>query len=179
MKSGLDTYVATDSRKICWLVPPGHSIYTSDKHINGTERVAEAARILGKYDQVINVQGDMPDITPEIIDRIKTIIPMTGVATAWTEPKDDTGSKIIHNNVFAHWFGRSLGTGHHHLGVYGYTVDKLEKYLTWKPSEHEEHENLEQLRWFQYNTRIAVTRVDFNGIEINTPEDMEKWNESR
>ena len=39
----------------------------------------------------------------------------------------------------------------------------------------EDIEKLEQLRWIQNGIRIGVVEVEFDGIEINTPEDLEKW----
>jgi len=39
----------------------------------------------------------------------------------------------------------------------------------------EDIEKLEQLRWIQNGVRIGVVEVEFDGIEINTPEDLEKW----
>ena len=125
----------------------------------------------------------MPDVTIEMIDRVAVNTPMSGVVTAWTEmdsqlQSDPNSVKIVHNNVYACWFGRGLTLGDHHLGIYGYTKKALLDYGQ-QPSKYEKHEGLEQLRWFEKFYKIGVTKVDFDGIEINTPEDMEKWNESR
>lgn len=46
-------------------------------------------------------------------------------------------------------------------------------------TREERIEELEQLRWLKNGWDIGVLPCVFNGIEINTPEDMEKWNESR
>lgn len=189
--TGLPTYVLTDDTRVfeqfgaraCW-------IDQEREYANGTERCAGAVandmftKYCGHYDQFINVQGDMPDVTVEMIERVKTIIPQSGVSTAWTEMKkslqsDPNTVKLVHNNVYAHWFGRGMAYGSQHLGIYGYTHRALSRYPIYKQSQHENLENLEQLRWLDNMWRIAVTKVDFNGIEINTPEDMEKWNESR
>ena len=69
----LDIVVATDSFKIAEHVKSfgGEFILTSNKHISGTDRCNEALQSLkGKYDLVINVQGDEPIINPKIIDDI-------------------------------------------------------------------------------------------------------------
>lgn len=181
IKSGYDTYVLTDSRRVAHEIPYANVIYDNVDYNNGTERCAAAAKRLD-YDQFINVQGDMPDVTVEIIKRIEINIKMSGVVTAWTEmdpimQKDPNTVKVVHNNVYAHWFGRGMTLGSHHLGIYGYTKRALSYYRK-SPSEYELNEGLEQLRWYYLNFKVGVTRVDFNGIEINTPEDMEKWNES-
>ena len=182
IESGFDTFVLTDHRKVAHAIPFKDVIYDNREFNNGTERCAAAAKGL-QYDQYINVQGDMPDVTVEMINRIHVNIPISGVATAWTEmdpelQKDPNSVKVVHNNVFAHWFGRGLTLGAHHLGIYGYSKKALAMYRT-RPSQYELNEGLEQLRWYELNFRVAVTRVDFDGMEINTPEDMEKWNESR
>ena len=183
LKTGLDTFVLTDDERIAEIIGAGTIVDNSDYN-NGTERCAGAIGLIHKYDQFINVQGDMPDVTVEMIKRVKSIIPQSGVATAWTEMKkslqsDPNTVKLVHNNVYAHWFGRGMTYGSQHLGIYGYTHMALSRYPLYKQSPHEDIEKLEQLRWLDNNWKIAVTQVDFNGIEINTPEDMEKWNESR
>jgi len=47
-----------------------------------------------------------------------------------------------------------------------------------KEQHQEEKEQLEQLRWIQNDVTIGVTEVDFNGIEINTPQDLERWKQN-
>lgn len=37
-------------------------------------------------------------------------------------------------------------------------------------------EKLEQLRWLKNGWQIGCYRVNFNVIEINTPDDVEEWN---
>lgn len=180
LKTGLDTFVLTDDERIAEVIGAGTIIDRSDYN-NGTERCAGAAKDLN-YDRFINVQGDMPDITVEIINRVNSIID-TGVVTAWTpmDPllqSDPNTVKVVHNNVNACWFGRGLTLGDHHLGIYGYIRTALLHYNR-QPSKYEKHEGLEQLRWFEKFYKIGITRVDFDGIEINTPEDMEKWNAGR
>jgi CMP-2-keto-3-deoxyoctulosonic acid synthetase len=39
----------------------------------------------------------------------------------------------------------------------------------------EKIESLEQLRWLQNDVKISVVEVEFDGIEINTPKDLEEW----
>lgn len=184
-KSKLPVYVLTDNRLIgSAAASVGAEIWcTETEYANGTERCAGAIKstLFDKYNQFINVQGDMPDVTIEMIERVKNTVPQTGVATAWTEMKqplqsDPNTVKLVHNNVFAHWFGRGMTYGSQHLGIYGYTRRALSRYPLYNQSQHEDIEKLEQLRWIDNNWRIAVTRVDFDGIEINTPDDAERWN---
>jgi 3-deoxy-manno-octulosonate cytidylyltransferase (CMP-KDO synthetase) len=93
------------------------------------------------------------------------------------EQRSDPNSvKIIHNGRTAKWFGRGItGYGDHHLGVYGYKNYLLNSYSSLKVYPEEQIERLEQLRWIQNNVTIGVVEVEFNGIEINTKEDLDKW----
>jgi len=184
VQTGLRTVVLTDDIRIHKHVSDKCMVFMDPSdYQNGTERCAGAIKDdwLNEFDQFINVQGDMPDVTIEMIERVKNTVPQTGVATAWTEMKqplqsDPNTVKLVHNNVFAHWFGRGMTYGSQHLGIYGYTRKALSRYPLYNQSQHEDIEKLEQLRWIDNNWRIAVTRVDFDGIEINTPDDAERWN---
>jgi 3-deoxy-manno-octulosonate cytidylyltransferase (CMP-KDO synthetase) len=180
--SGLDTYVLTDHPLIVDLFADKTVVIDQSPYENGTERCAGALKDprFDQYDKFINVQGDMPDVTAEMIYRVDEIVDQ-GVVTLWTDMSKELQSdpncvKVVHNNVRAHWFGRGLTLGDQHLGVYGYTREMLEKYGT-KQDKYENHEGLEQLRWIAMGHKVYLRKVTFNGIEINTPEDAEKWNE--
>lgn len=182
--AGFDTFVLTDSRRVAHLFPYSNVVYTGDAD-NGTDRCCQALedKKLNKYDRLINVQGDMPDITPEIIKRVEWQLNHHQLSTAYTtmteEQRADPNSvKVIHNSEYAHWFGRGItGYGDHHLGVYGYRRDVLEMYKHLPACPEENIEKLEQLRWLQHGYRIAVTPVEFTGLEINTQNDLDKWHD--
>ena len=180
--SELPTYVLTDDLRIFELFGSNNCWIDQTDYANGTERCAGAIKndFFKHYDCFINVQGDMPDVTAEMIYRVDEIVDQ-GVVTLWTDMSKELQSdpncvKVVHNNVRAHWFGRGLTLGDQHLGVYGYTREMLEKYGT-KQDKYENHEGLEQLRWIAMGHKVYLRKVTFNGIEINTPEDAEKWNE--
>ena len=65
--------------------------------------------------------------------------------------------------------------GFHHAGIYSYRMNALRQYQRLSQGKFEQIERLEQLRWLQNSHKIAVAKVDFNGIEINTKEDLEQW----
>ena len=47
------------------------SIFTSKKHNNGTERIAEGyKKIKKKYDLIVDIQGDEPLVNPQQIDQV-------------------------------------------------------------------------------------------------------------
>jgi 3-deoxy-manno-octulosonate cytidylyltransferase (CMP-KDO synthetase) len=177
-QSGLSTYVVTPDEQIKDLIGKD-TILVGDAE-NGTARCALAADYVN-YEYFINVQGDMPDITSDIILKVNELLNEYDVVTPYTkmsnEQRSDPNSvKIIHNGRTAKWFGRGItGYGDHHLGVYGYKNYLLNSYSSLKVYPEEEIERLEQLRWIQNDVKIGVVEVEFNGIEINTKEDLDKW----
>src|SRR5210317_840488 len=175
----LPTYVVTPDEEIVKVIGKENTILVGDAE-NGTARCALAADFVN-YEYFINVQGDMPDITSDIILKVNELLNEYDVVTPYTkmsnEQRSDPNSvKIIHNGRTAKWFGRGItGYGDHHLGVYGYKNYLLNSYSELKVYPEEEIERLEQLRWIQNDVKIGVVEVEFNGIEINTKEDLDKW----
>jgi len=173
-----DTYVLTEDREIKNLIP--NSILTP-KCSNGTERCMRVIDADLRYDRYINVQGDMPDISPRIIESVEKSLEHHDISTAYTpmsrsRRQDPNSVKLIHSGGYAHWFCRaSLNYGDHHIGVYGYTKESKVIYENSIKYKEEELEQLEQLRWIQNNVKIGVTCVEFDGIEINTALDLELW----
>jgi len=183
---GYDVYVVTDSHEIAQTVP--HHIITGHAK-NGTERCAQAMQQLN-YDKYINVQGDMIDVTENMIKAAEKRLNEYSVSTIYTnmtpeKQKDPNTVKMISNEDYAHWFCRAgLGYGFHHLGIYGYRKKSLSRgyrkniadsYLEFDISKEEEIEKLEQLRWIQNGIKIGINYVDESCIEINTPEDLAEW----
>tara|TARA_B110000858_G_scaffold136172_1_gene154777 strand:- start:1142 stop:1807 length:666 start_codon:yes stop_codon:yes gene_type:complete len=178
--TGLDTYVLTDHQDIYNYMGANRCLMTQDAE-NGTERCMQVIDEVLQYDRYINVQGDMPDITEDIIRAVEKELQRSDVSTAYTPMdfnlrSDPNSVKMIHSRGRAHWFLRaSLTYGDHHLGVYGYNREAKAMYNASTKYIEEDIEKLEQLRWIQNGMRIGAVEVEFDGIEINTPEDLEKW----
>lgn len=181
--AGFDTYVLTDDQRVADLVPSSCVYIDKEDYDNGTERCAGAvlSRQFDDYDQFINVQGDMPDVTTEILQKIVVGLQYSAVTTVYTDmpvelQNDPNSVKLIRSEDRCLWFGRGMtGYGDWHLGVYGYTKQALEAYLHLDVTKEERVERLEQLRWLKNGWQIGCYRVQFNGTEINTPEDIEQW----
>jgi 3-deoxy-manno-octulosonate cytidylyltransferase (CMP-KDO synthetase) len=178
VKTDLDVYVLTDTIELANVVP--NVIVTADAE-NGTERCMHVIDEILQYDRYINVQGDMPDITPEIIRAVEAELQHSDVATAYTPMEfnlrqNPNAVKMIHSRGRAHWFLRaSLQYGDHHLGVYGYNREAKIMYTTSTRFPEEDIEKLEQLRWIQNGIKVGVVEVEFDGVEINTPDDVDTW----
>ena len=182
----MPTYVLTDDKRIAKVIGP-RSLLDDEEYANGTERCAGAIskfHILNEFDQFINVQGDMPDVTVEMIEKcIEQLSYNSHVSTVYTdmpkEMQDDPNSvkMITAYPSKALWFGRGLtGYGEWHLGVYGYKRHALLAYPSLKVTQEEEVEKLEQLRWLKSGWQIGCSHVKFDGVEINTQEDVHLWN---
>ena len=183
-ETGLDTYVLTDDLSIALLFNDNNCRVDTEEYNNGTERCAGALKLIKKYDQYINVQGDMPDVTADMIETTRIQLNQYKVSTVCTMmPKEEQNNpnsvKLVRGNGKCLWFGRGMtGYGDWHLGIYGYQREALQSYPNLIGTREERIEKLEQLRWLKNGWDIGVLPVQFDGIEINTPEDMEKWNEN-
>lgn len=185
-KTGIDTYVLTDDMRIynmfgpaiCWIEEESYAPYA-----NGTERCAGAIKgdMFQKYNNFINVQCDMPDITSDMIQKIDWHLKHYPVTTIFTDMPNDKQNdpntvKMIRAGDQVLWCGRGInGYGKWHLGVYGYRRSALEMYPTLSVPKEETIEQLEQLRWLKNGWQIGCLSVQYNGVEINTPEDVEQW----
>ena len=171
---GYDTYVVTDSPKIAEYIPKGHVIMSHETE-NGTARIASVLDELEQYDVIINVQGDMVDIDAwhlrTIVNRCKQGFDY--MLTAYTKGYEPDGVKCIHQEGKALWFTRNdIGYGDRHVGIYAYKPSLLRAY----DLLHDSYpvENLEQNRVLGYYD-IDVVKIEYNGKEINTKEDIDSW----
>jgi 3-deoxy-manno-octulosonate cytidylyltransferase (CMP-KDO synthetase) len=185
-ESGIPTYILTDDVRIASVFKNASVIIDYKGYANGTERCAGAIDIdyMKKYDQFINVQGDMPDVSQHMIEKTVWHLKHYPITTMWTdlqpgERLDINQVKVITAGDKALWFGRGFTYGQHHLGIYGYSRNALGMYSELPITREERNEGLEQLRWLKAGWDIGILHTEFNGIEINTPQDAEKWNESR
>tara|TARA_Y200000002_G_scaffold293276_1_gene247473 strand:+ start:246 stop:851 length:606 start_codon:yes stop_codon:yes gene_type:complete len=173
-----DTYVVTNNIEIAEQVP--NFIMTGEAD-NGTERCALAIKDLD-HNQFVNVQGDMPDVRPDMIEKVIWHLKHYPIATLFTDMPEEKQNdphtvKMIRAADQALWFGRGMtGYGDWHLGIYAYKRNPLELYHSLEVTQEERVEKLEQLRWLKGSWQIGCLHTEFDGIEINTPEELEEWN---
>ena len=173
------------------------AVMTSSDHKSGTDRINEAASILGLGDDevVINVQGDEPFIEPEVvqavIERVKEarensedIMMVSCYKRISSELADDPNhvKVLVNEQGNATYFSRSKIPYHRdhyeesnyngHLGIYGFTKSSLAKFCTLPASKMEEIEKLEQLRAINNEKKIAMVEVASNSFGIDTEEDL-------
>ena len=62
---------------------------------------------------------------------------------------------------------------YHHLGIYSYNKDTLEKFVSLNQSTNEIKNRLEQLRALDNDIKINVAFANFSPIGVDTVEDLE------
>ena len=181
--SGIPTYVLTDDVRIASVFQNTSVIIDDTDYASGTERCAGAINLdyMQKYNKFINVQGDMPDVTIDMIKQCEWHLQHYQVTTLWTDmptcmQEDPNTVKLIRAGDRVLWCGRSITNyGHWHLGIYGYKREALEMYTDLIIEKEETIEQLEQLRWLKNGWQVGCLSVQYNGVEINSPEDIETW----
>jgi len=190
---GVDAVVvATDDERIAQAIERFGGIVrmTGSQHRTGTDRIAEVARDL-PCDIVVNVQGDLPMIEPEMIT--EAIAPLTAdpalvmstLRQAIADASDFTNPNVVKVVVDAHdnalYFSRApipyqrdRATAFKHIGLYGYRRDFLLTFAALAPTPLERSESLEQLRALEHGFRIRAVETRFESIEVDTPEDLER-----
>jgi 3-deoxy-manno-octulosonate cytidylyltransferase (CMP-KDO synthetase) len=190
---GVDAVVvATDDERVAHAIERFGGIVrmTGSQHRTGTDRIAEVARDL-PCDIVVNVQGDLPMIEPEMI--AEAIEPLTSdpalvmstLRQAISDASDFTNPNVVKVVVDSHdnalYFSRAPipyqrdgGAAFKHIGLYGYRRDFLLTFAALKPTSLERVESLEQLRALEHGFRIRVVETRFETIEVDTPEDLER-----
>jgi len=188
--------VATDTLVIAAAVKShgGEAVMTSPDHPSGSDRIYEA---LGKLDPsgqteiVINLQADFPTIRPDNIRDVLGPLDNAAVDIATLAAKIHTdeedgnpnvvkaiGSPLSERRLRALYFSRATapwgdGPRYHHVGVYAYRREALQRFVALPPSPLELQEKLEQLRAIEAGMRIDVTIVDTVPRGVDTPEDLE------
>lgn len=187
-----DIYVATDDQEIFDIVKKTKAtpIMTNPECPTGSERASQAlTKIPGheKIKYILNVQGDMPFVKPsvirDIIDGLKKgrATMMTAVAKIDEETASSNSNVkvVVDKSNLAMYFSRSIiphGAKEflYHVGIYGFTRETLEKFVSLPQSEYEKIEKLEQLRALENGIKIGVVFSDEIPISVDTPEDLEK-----
>lgn len=176
------------------------TIATSVSHQSGTDRLAEANRIV-KADHVINVQADEPLVTGAQLRKLAELIAgpvaMATLATPFKRVVDFYNANqvkvVMRRDGRAMYFSRSrmpfprdLGLTieddwvqanpcYKHLGLYAYKADLLEKFAKLPPGQLEQIEKLEQLRVLENGYDIAVGITTDQTIGVDVPDDAVKF----
>ena len=171
------------------------AVMTRVDHESGSDRIYEALQICdpeGKVRIVINVQGDLPTIEPETVRAALRPLedPAVDIATLTVEIVEEeektapsvvkvVGSPVSESRLRALYFTRATapwgeGPLYHHIGLYAYRRQSLERFVSLKPSMLEMREKLEQLRALEAGMRIDAEIVNAVPLGVDTRADLER-----
>lgn len=196
--------VATDDADIKSAIETagGIAIMTPSDLPSGTDRIYDALRqftAARDAEVVVNLQGDLPFIEPEDVRKAAQVgdADIGTLACPITREADWHKHHIV-KAVFAGnaapggralYFSRAAlpfsGHGHEkgdiwgweHIGIYAYTREALERFVSLPPSALELTEKLEQLRALEAGMRIHVATVAKAPLAVDTPEDLMNANQ--
>lgn len=174
----------------------GNYIITDPNLPSGTDRIFAAYKNFKQddFEVIINLQGDLPNIDPQVIRAAAAALINSDCDIATVASKIKNKSEISNPNVVkiaiafqdqnlgkALYFSRAAipyakneeADFYHHIGIYAYKKDALEKFVNLAPSTLEKRESLEQLRALENNMKIMVKIVDAHPLSVDTKEDLE------
>ena len=162
----------------------------------GTDRVFAALAAFDpdlRHDVVINLQGDLPAISPSCLRRVLApladpgfdiatlVAPVTSAEEAASPSvvKAACGFAAGQTVAPALYFSRAAipageGPLWHHIGVYAFRRPALARFVALPESPLERRESLEQLRALEAGMRIGCARVEHAPFGVDTPADLER-----
>jgi len=192
-----DVLVVTDSKIIYDEIVNngGKAMMSIKEHECGSDRIAEAVEFLD-IDIVINVQGDEPFTEKESLKKLIEVfkddhdkkIDLASLMvhiTDWDEISNpNTVKVIVDKNNFALYFSRSpipyprdknIDVKYYkHKGVYAFRKEAILDFYHLPMLKLEASEKIECIRYLEYGKRIKMVETDVQGVEIDTPEDLER-----
>ena len=174
----------------------GRAVLTDPALPSGSDRILAALDALdpgGAHDVVINLQGDMPFVAPEVLKACIDLLasePSCDIATV-VAPEDSEADRANPDVVKAvlaippgGYRGRALyftrstlhgdGPVWRHIGIYGYRRAALRQFNAAPPSPLEKREKLEQLRALELGLQIWAASIEKPPIAVDPPADLEK-----
>jgi 3-deoxy-manno-octulosonate cytidylyltransferase (CMP-KDO synthetase) len=192
-----DVFVVTDSQIIFDEITNhgGKAIMSRKEHECGSDRIAEAIEFMD-IDIVVNVQGDEPftevsslkkliEVFKDDVNKETDLASLMVLITDWDEIKNpNTVKVIVDKNNFALYFSRSpipyprdetIDVKYHkHKGVYAFRKEALLDFYRLPMLKLEASEKIECIRYLEYGKKIKMVETDVQGVEIDTPEDLER-----
>jgi len=188
--------VATDDRRIydAVLAFGGRAVLTAAVHPSGTDRIHEAATLLGLADEdiVVNIQGDQPLFNPAQIEEVAQplrddpAIPMSTLIYRIIREEEighpHAVKTVCDHQGFALYFSRATipfvrdrdktADYYKHHGIYAYRRHFLRTFSTLPVGKLERLEALEQLRALEYGYKIKVVETIHDSVEVDTPAEL-------
>ncbi len=174
----------------------GIAIKSNGNHESGTDRIAEALPYFPDAEIIVNVQGDEPFTQTEPLkklldvfenDKNKEVLiasPMQFI-TDKSRIDDENVVKVVVDKLNnALLFSRSripfnrdksIETNYFsHIGIYAFRRETLVKFTQLPIGILEATEKIECLRFLENGIPIKMVLTDYNNVQIDTPEDLER-----
>ena len=175
----------------------GEAVLTDPALPSGTDRIFAALQAVDperRFQRVVNLQGDLPTLDPiavrQVLEPLEALgTDMATLANATEDEHDLRDPNVVKAVVSfaadrpelgrALYFTRATapsgpGPVWHHIGIYAFTRDALERFAALQPSPLEQRERLEQLRALENGMSIGVRLVAAVPFGVDTPADLEK-----
>ncbi|MEW6193891.1 MAG: 3-deoxy-manno-octulosonate cytidylyltransferase [Bacteroidota bacterium] len=193
--------IAVDDEKLYKVAKGfGAEVYMTPQNVaSGSDRIAIVAEQLKDAEIIVNIQGDEPfikgkmideAIEPLLFDRKVNVVTLARRITNVEEMKTPSVVKVVFDyNNFALYFSRSpipfvrdartnlqrIETGeiYKHIGLYVYKKDSLLKFTSLKPTDLEQIEKLEQLRFLEHGFKVKIVVTEHDSLSVDTPRDLE------
>ncbi len=192
-----EVVVACDDPAIAWEIEKigGKAVLTDPDLPSGSDRIWEALQEYDpeeQYDVIINLQGDLPTLNPDLLQRLippfeNEEVDIVTLAAEIRDEEERSNPSVVKPVIAfdttsqgrALYFTRATaphgeGALYHHIGVYAYRRNVLEAFVGMEPSPLEKREKLEQLRALENGMHIEVCIVDTVPLGVDTPNDLEK-----
>ena len=193
--------IAVDDDKVYRVVKDfGAEVYMTPKNCtSGSDRIALVAQQIQDAAIIVNIQGDEPfikgkmidqAIEPLLFDKKVSVSTLARRITNVEEMKSPSVVKVVFDyNNFALYFSRSpipfvrdaksnlekiqSAEIYKHIGLYVYRRDALLKFTNLKPTDLEQIEKLEQLRFLENGMRVKIVYTEYDSLSVDTPKDLE------
>ena len=170
----------------------GHAKMSVKEHESGSDRIAEAVADIN-VDIIVNVQGDEPFVKKEPLEKLlqqfnDPSVQVASLMQVMTDEKqiDDPNyvKVVVDKNMNSLFFSRSVvphprdknipAVYYEHIGVYAFRKNALMSFTQWPVLALEAIEKIECLRYLENGIPLRMVVVDYMGVEIDTPEDLER-----
>lgn len=189
-----EVVVVTDSEVILTEITAagGTAILSKHEHESGSDRIAEAAADMD-VDIIVNVQGDTPFVKKEPLQKLlqqfdDDSVQVASLMQVMNDRNDIMDPNFVKVVVDKHmnslFFSRSVVpyprdknipvVYYEHIGVYAFRKQALMSFTLWPVSTLEAAEKIECLRYLENGIPLRMVVVDYMGVEIDTPEDLER-----
>lgn len=191
-----NVYIATEDERIAEVVKAAgfQAVMTSTAALTGTDRLAEAARII-EADIFINVQGDEPLVEPSDILKVRDAKLKTPDAIvngySWITDDEDPHSvnipKVITNERDELvYMSRVALPGYKEeknapvrfkkqVCIYAFTRDELNAFQAFaRKSELENSEDIEILRFLELGKKVLMIETKPGSLAVDVPGDVAK-----